>query len=49
MKWMGRCITNISVLSGLKHREFDESFFHIRCIALDMLDGAIVGSCLQLV
>ena len=49
MEWTGICINNISVLRGLKHREFDESHFPIWCIALDMLDVVVVGSWLQLV
>ena len=49
MEWTGRFINNIEVLRGLKHIEFVESHFPIRCIALDMLDGAVVGSWLQLV
>ena len=49
MEWTGRCINNISVLRGFKHREFVESHVPIMCIELDMLDGAVVESYLQLV
>ena len=49
MDWMSKRINNISVLRGLKHRQFNESHFPILCIALDMLDGAVLGSWLQLV
>ena len=49
MEGTGRFINNIDVLRGLKYRELIESHFPIWCIALDMLDGAVVGSCLQLV
>ena len=46
--WMGRCINYISVLRGLKYREFVESHFHIRYIALDMLDGVVVGLVMEI-